>query len=101
MGSAWPRAPRPEGLGALRPYGGDVTAQLLVQSVVSGRVVKTVDMESAMAVSPFEPSSFTQVMPLLCNIPRGTYKLLIAGTTHDAAGNRWESAVCHGRLRVR
>ncbi len=32
---------------------------------------------------------------------RGTYRVLIAGTTHDAAGNLWETAICRRTLRIR
>jgi hypothetical protein len=80
---------------------GEVTAQLLVTSASSGHVVKTIDIGSTMASSPLMPSGFGDWWPLRCDLPRGTYKLLIAGTTHDVAGNPWQSAVCHGRLRVR
>jgi hypothetical protein len=75
-----------------------VFAQLVVQSVSTGQTVKTVTCgwlwEDPML------DSVQSHLRLRCALPRGSYRVLIAGLTHDEAGNLAESATCGRLLRV-
>ena len=72
----------------------EVKAQLVVRSLATGNVVKTKNIGWWWTG---EPDSIN----LRCDLPRGRYEVLLAGTTHDEAGNLWQSAVCRRALRVR
>jgi subtilisin family serine protease len=77
----------------LRDLTSEVRSQLVIQSVATGSVVKTQELGWS--------QTGRHLMALRCDLPRGTYALLIAGTTHDGIGNLWESAICSRYLRVR
>jgi subtilisin family serine protease len=70
-----------------------VKAQLVIKSVATGGAVETYGLGWWRTGS--------RSWWLRCNLPAGKYSVLIAGTTHDEAGNLWESAVCQRDLRVR
>ena len=77
-----------------------VWAQLVVRSVTTGRTVRTMSLGWSWAGEPW-PGSPDARVSLRCTMAPGSYEVLIAGLTHDVAGNLPQSAVCRRVLRVR
>lgn len=85
----------------LRDQTWGVVSQLIVQSAASGKTVATEDLGWQFTGGSPATWGYFDAAPLLCTMARGTYRVLIAGTSHDEAGNLWQSAVCKRTLRVK
>ena len=81
---------------------GAVKVQVIVKSVATGQVVATITPRWWWGCdSRYTPWTRRQRISLPVALRPGSYEVLIAGTTHDAAGNLWQSAVCNRYLQIR
>ena len=82
----------------------EIYCVMILRSVATGKVVHREDLGwqwgTVFSADPWDQYPYRMTHRWRCELPAGEYNVLIAGGTHNGAGNRWVSATCERPLVV-